>query len=179
MKIKRGKGGSVEFAGKKVVALAMWDDIEKALIVKVTYNEKEVIISSPGEYEYSGLGIVAIEATSDKYSGKINLARISVDGVSALFVPQDFSVSKEVKDLMGVCNILVVSNINPANLKTLVDNFNSEFVVIDAQNNLEEYSKVLKKQFGVDNLVSESVISLEEKDFDTEEDTPITFVQLA
>jgi hypothetical protein len=178
MKIKRGKHGGVEFIGKNTRLEIIIDDTNKDIVIKVFNNGDEISIINPGEYEYGDIGIVAMEVSENGFSGRINLIRASIENVSCLFIPDDMKITKEIKDAMGICNILIISDVQPNSLKNLIETFNSEFVVFNNNANVEEYSNVIKKQFGVDNIRQEKSLSVDQKDFETDEDSLVTFIQL-
>lgn len=177
MKIKRNKK-ALQLQGKEVNVELNTDSSN--IQIGISYKDKEVLVSVPGEYEYSGVGITALEIPQEEYQGAVSIAKTSIENINIIFVASNLSLNKEQKDTLGNTEILVVSDIEVKTLKKLIDALDPSVVLIhpNGAEGTEELLKSIKKEFGVDEIENESTGVYKSKDFESEEELPIVFKSL-
>lgn len=148
------------------------------LHIQVSYSEKQADIDIPGEYEYGGVGITALEITEESFVGNISIAKFVVDNVNVVYLVRDFKFTKEVKDSLSGADVLIVQDIDIKTLKDAVGSLDPYVAVIVSSSNKEKSENLIKaisKDYGVDNLEKEETISIASSDFDLEDDSQLVF----
>lgn len=177
MKIKKGKAGALELSNNDATLRLLFNN---SISLTVETKDQETPITSPGEYEYAGIGITALELATEQYEGHIDIVRTALENVHVLYVPTNISVNKKLKDNIGTAEVLVVEPLESKTVKQLIDAFNPEVVVLKPQSG-DAFTKLVeavKKEFGVDTIEEESTIKLKAKDLDEDDDAPVSFMQL-
>jgi len=140
---------------------------ESKLRLELDFNKENIEIVKPGEYEYRGFQITAVELGKDKSEGKINFLIMEVEGNVIGFITDDLSSDKELyKDLPNL-DILVLSTSQSIELvKKTLNYFEVIVLVLLEGENLEE----LKNTLGLASLVKEKSIKYKQGDLKRNED---------
>lgn len=177
MKIKQ-KALGLLLQGKNVEVQVSAND---ELHIKIMHADRVAEVSIPGEYEYGGVVVTALEITEETYTGNISIAKFIVENVSLVYTARDFKFNKEIKDNLSGADVLIVRDIDIKTLKEAIGALDPYTVIILSLKDKEktdELKRAISKDFGVDNLDSEDVITISSSDFDTEEDVQLSFKAL-
>lgn len=129
-------------------------------------------IEGPGEYEVSGVSILA---QSSKMEKEIDITEIIVDDVSIIYVRDGFQYSKLLHDNLGQIDILVIEITEDKSISDLINKFDPEILIpvgeeeivekVLATSGVAKFTKEKKfksksEKLGNDNAILETVILL-------------------
>lgn len=175
MTIKKSSANEIVVEGDNVQATVDFSNKE-SLKVNLTRSESETLIDKPGEYGYLDSLVEAYEVRGEKAKAQIHLSIVEVGGVRVLFVLNGSELTKE--DLAKLANIriIVFNSSDNAKVKTLENELEPKVVMLVKNNesDLEEF----KKEFGIAELNIANKYSYNSKDFDSEVETPVSYVVL-
>jgi hypothetical protein len=165
MVLKFKDKNSVILENGKVPATVTFSDSINVVIE----DDEGLIISKPGEYEHSGIDVVAREISTDNYTAKSNIAKVTIDGVRVLFLLKALEAKQDDLSQVLEIDILVVREEELDKIDRLTMLYNPKVVVV-IPNKLsdEEVTELLKKSFGTSQITVEKQIKPKSDDFESE-----------
>src|SRR5260221_6944629 len=92
--------------------------------MKVSFKEGKMAIDKSGEYEVSGVSVLAVEVSAMDYVGRINLLTLNIEGIDVGIMFEDVTSDKEtLKDIANLDIIVVSKDVSTDTVKKLVTYF--------------------------------------------------------
>lgn len=127
--------------------------------------DEDGVVFGPGEYEFSGIGIIALETKSES-EGIADAFAIKIDEVNVLFTVQDKpKLKKEQWDLVGEVNVIVANMANDSEMKEIVAKAEPGIVLAINSNSDQETAK----RTDLNVAGTEKKLKVNESDFSIEE----------
>lgn len=141
---------------------------DENLQVSVETSLNKVDISKPGEYEYEEIGVTALELTNGKFELKVNLVKLSIEGITIGIVSKDLPMDKEAYKDLGNLDILVIKdNTDPEFSKKLINYFDVLNVVFLSDSDLE----ATKQKLGLASIIQDKSLKIKATDIRREENS--------
>jgi hypothetical protein len=169
----------IESTQEKIKVKLMLDN--NAIQAVVSIQDKEIIVSKPGDYEYGGLSITAYEIPENGFVSQVNIVRIIIEGVSLLVSPVDREISKDIINNLANINILILPNQKGSLIKDRVSDFDPNVLCIVKEfgSNSNDFDlEDTKKALGLHVSEDQESIKYKSADFASSEESPLTTVIL-
>ncbi|MDQ6985880.1 MAG: hypothetical protein Q9M91_07920 [Candidatus Dojkabacteria bacterium] len=176
MDIKRLNDKTVEIKLSGEKTSINYDPTKNIFTIDVA-NEVFSTLDKPGEYEFHGFSFFTREQTEDKHDGNINYFALNTDeNINIFFFSSDFKFEKEVLEDFDSINILICNSYNKALIESLSKRFTPEVIILLANDNDEEKTKVAQ----ISNIIYEkTTVKFKEEEFSSDDDSVTRYISLS
>lgn len=157
MELKLSKKNEIEIKGNEVTVLISDDTVKSDnydVILSSSYEGSGFFLNIPGEYEISGVSIVA-QSSNDQ--GLIDITEFIVDDVSIVYIDDNFTYKKFLHDNLGQVNILLLKTNGKIDINKLLNNFDPEYLVLLGE---KEKAEDFVKKANLSNIVYDNKLKL-------------------